>query len=290
LLLLCQSRGFLDNLAAPYGQTLLVLASGVGFLLYTSTVVWELRKRRVALREKNEETTKALLNEKEKKNRKLKRKNKITTRRLFSVDIFITLDIFDRIFWSKSNHKKMKSSTVFLLFAIIVGCIHSIKTPRDHIRKSPNDNNQKMEKDHNKDKKYNPHYFPDEKAVKYKYPKFANFTKVIVPSVYDEFDRFGVPAWATDQKLMEQFGYSVHLYQKLAPNGTNYIRNRGTEGGVYLRYIVDHYHNFPDVAIFVHANPADHSPYWLERIGCINPNATYLNINFMHLHRDTSVW
>lgn len=133
----------------------------------------------------------------------------------------------------------------------------------------------------------NPHYNPD---PKFNFPQNSSFTKVIVPSVYEEFKQHGVPAWVTDPQIMKRFGYSVHLYQKLDPEKPNYIRNRGTEGAVYLRYIVDHYDTFPSVAIFVHASPIHHAPFWLERIGCINPNATYMNINFKHLERTTRVW
>ena len=49
-------------------------------------------------------------------------------------------------------------------------------------------------------------------------------------------------------------GYSVYLYQRLDPSKPNFVKNRGTEGGVFLRYIVDHYDSFPDVAIFVHGS------------------------------------
>ena len=117
------------------------------------------------------------------------------------------------------------------------------------------------------------------------------FQKVLVPAVYDEFVKAGQPSWMTDQAVMERYNYSVFLYQKLDPNAPNYIRyNRGGEVGVYLRYIVDHYNNFPDVAIFVHSRPDAHQPRWLELIGCISPNATYININFDNHHRDTRYW
>eukprot|EP01032_Pedospumella_encystans_P029374 gene29374-33172_t len=73
----------------------------------------------------------------------------------------------------------------------------------------------------------------------------------------------------------------MFTYQKLDPNAPNYFAyNRGTETGVYLKYIVDHYHDFPDVAIFVHAKPYEHQVNWLNMIGCISPNATWFNINY----------
>ena len=94
---------------------------------------------------------------------------------------------------------------------------------------------------------------------------------------------FGTP-------LHERLGYSVFLYQRVDPKKPHYIRNRGTEAGVYLRYIVDHYDNFPDVAIFVHAFPHHHQVVWLEHIGCISPNATYMNFNFAYYNRSSDFW
>ena len=77
--------------------------------------------------------------------------------------------------------------------------------------------------------------------------------KVVVPSVYREWVE-SKPDWVTSEAIQNQYGYEVFLYQKLNSTLTNFIpNNRGTEGGVYLRYIVDHYDNFPDVAIFVHS-------------------------------------
>lgn len=108
------------------------------------------------------------------------------------------------------------------------------------------------------------------------------FRKVVIPSVYDEW-RNGPPDWAVNKTLQSELGFSVFLYQKLDPSGPHYLAfNRGTESGVYLRYIVDHYDDFPDVAIFTHARPEDHQPNWLQHIGCISPTATYYNINNGH--------
>lgn len=106
------------------------------------------------------------------------------------------------------------------------------------------------------------------------------FTKVLVPSVYKEWRR-NSPQWATDPETQKWFNYTVFTYQKLDPNAPNYFEyNRGTETGVYLKYVVDHYDNFPDVAIFVHAKPQKHQPNWLNMVGCISPNATWYNINY----------
>ena len=119
------------------------------------------------------------------------------------------------------------------------------------------------------------------------------FKKVLVQAIYKEWEH-GKPHWVTDRDLQEKLGYSVFAYQKLDPTQPHYFGfNRGTETGVYLKYIVEHYDNFPDVAIFTHAHPHDHQQRWLEMIGYINPNATYYNINFgdsWWVTRDPSNW
>mgnify|MGYP006194796417 FL=1 len=107
------------------------------------------------------------------------------------------------------------------------------------------------------------------------------FHKVIVPATFDEWEREGVPSWANNTEGLRKHGLSVFRYQKLDPSAPNYFGfNRGTETGVYLKYIVDHYDNFPDVAVFVHAHPQSHSSKWLSMVQCISPNATYYNLNY----------
>jgi hypothetical protein len=86
------------------------------------------------------------------------------------------------------------------------------------------------------------------------------------------------PEWAREKSK-----YSVFLYQKHNPHASNYIsHNLGTEAGVYLRYIVDHYDNFPDVALFVHADPFGHNLVWPDYFNCVSSNVSYFNINSYH--------
>lgn len=108
-----------------------------------------------------------------------------------------------------------------------------------------------------------------------------SITKVIVPSIYKEFETDQPPQWLVDRDFQKKHGYTVVHYQKFDPRKLHYISaNRGTEGGVYLRYIVDHYYNFPDVALFVHANPAGHQEKWFDYFQCVKPSITYASINF----------
>lgn len=116
------------------------------------------------------------------------------------------------------------------------------------------------------------------------------FTKVLVPSIYDEYEEIGLPQWIMNETLKKELDYTVFLYQKLHPDQPNFMRNRGTEGGVYLKYIVDHYDNFPDVAIFVQAHPGEHQPHFLNWIRCISPMANFININNNRGCKTTQAW
>lgn len=107
-------------------------------------------------------------------------------------------------------------------------------------------------------------------------------TKIVVPTSYKEFEN-GVPDWITDDTLHHRYGYSVFVYQKVNSSASNFAANQVVEGGAYLRYIVDHYDNFPDVAVFVLANPEDHHPHWLSFLGCLSPKASYFNFNHFDL-------
>ena len=116
------------------------------------------------------------------------------------------------------------------------------------------------------------------------------FEKVLVPAVYKEWYT-APPAWFKEGIIQKKYGFSTFLYQKLNKNKKNYIEtNRGAEGGVFLKYIIDHYDRFPDIAIFVHSYPQQHQKDWIEMMNCIHPKATYMNINFQNMCGSTSEW
>lgn len=112
------------------------------------------------------------------------------------------------------------------------------------------------------------------------------FRKVVVQAVHKEKDV------APSLELQTRYNFSVFSYQKLDPSAPHYMsNNRATEAGVYLKYIVDHYDDFPDVAIFVHAHPHEHQPHWIEMVNCISPTATWYNINeATWIERTPDVW
>lgn len=115
--------------------------------------------------------------------------------------------------------------------------------------------------------------------------------KVIVPAIFHEFDGKTLPSWINSTEMLQTYRYSVYLYQKKDASKPRYIAwNRGTEAGVYLRYIVDHYNHFPDIAVFIHGKPEEHNDHWLDAVRCIRPNATYFTLNFAYLSRNTDYW
>lgn len=118
------------------------------------------------------------------------------------------------------------------------------------------------------------------------------FTKVLIPAIYKEYDGKLLPHWISNQTYLDEHGYSVVIYQKTDPSKPYYLKaNRGSENGYYYRYIVDHYDDFPSVAVFVHGVPSDHQPHFLDMFHCISPNATYMNINFnLRGYRTTENW
>ena len=85
----------------------------------------------------------------------------------------------------------------------------------------------------------------------------------LVIAHYDEWDDLDeMPVWANNSKdprvhpdAPTARGYTVApMYQRRRPESPGYVPNHGYEGGVYLRFVLDHYDNLPDVAVFVQAD------------------------------------
>ena len=85
---------------------------------------------------------------------------------------------------------------------------------------------------------------------------------VVVPAVYDEWDvvdgdaaASGIPTWATpDKKSL----YSMApLYQRREPSEPNFVPNRGYETGAFLKFVIDHYDNLPEITAFVSGDFAE---------------------------------
>ena len=85
----------------------------------------------------------------------------------------------------------------------------------------------------------------------------------LVVAHYDEWDDLDeMPVWANNSKdprvhpdAPTARGYTVApMYQRRRPESPGYVPNHGYEGGVYLRFVLDHYDNLPDVAVFVQAD------------------------------------
>lgn len=68
---------------------------------------------------------------------------------------------------------------------------------------------------------------------------------------------------------------SAHAFTKVVVRG----KAHGAETDVYLKYIVDHYENFPDVALFVEAIGYENQVDLQRTLECINPEATWYKLS-----------
>jgi len=76
---------------------------------------------------------------------------------------------------------------------------------------------------------------------------------------------------------------NVMVYDKENPNNPyNIPVNKGDEASVYLKYIVDHYHNLPDYTFFMHDEEYawHHSGSIIDKYNeAVSSNELYYNIN-----------
>lgn len=116
---------------------------------------------------------------------------------------------------------------------------------------------------------------------------------MLVPSVYKEWSigEGDSPQWYRDKNFIADHGdYDIFLYQKLDPSKERYMEcNRGAENAVYYEYIVSHYENLPEMMIFTHGRPFEHSKNLFDYVKCIAPNATYHSLN-LEMYKCVSVW
>lgn len=73
---------------------------------------------------------------------------------------------------------------------------------------------------------------------------------VLVPAMW--VNSYPVKPWHRE--------YDVCAYQRKNPTAPAYVPNLSFEAGIYLRYIVDHYHALPEIMIFIQedAGPDEH--------------------------------
>lgn len=84
----------------------------------------------------------------------------------------------------------------------------------------------------------------------------------VVIAHYKEWESLEqLPSWTDSDKLnrMSTTSGDVHysvlpLYQRIDPSKPMFVPNYGYEAGIYIRYIVDHYNNLPDLVVFTQAD------------------------------------
>jgi hypothetical protein len=91
----------------------------------------------------------------------------------------------------------------------------------------------------------------DERGTVMNKDKFA-----LVVSVYKEWGENNekVPEWANANASRDNYFVVQPFYQRIEASKPAFVVSKGFESGVYMRYIVDNYHNLPEAVIFVQAH------------------------------------
>ena len=88
-----------------------------------------------------------------------------------------------------------------------------------------------------------------------------NESTVLIVAAFKEWGtRVRAPPWLAAQ-------WPVVVYQRLQPLEPCYVRNHGSEAGIYLHFIVQNYHRLPRVMVFMQADFATSKPqdFWQPR-------------------------
>ena len=108
----------------------------------------------------------------------------------------------------------------------------------------------------------------------------------VVISNYRDFDA-GVPTWLAKMALDPLSPYVPIVYQRTQASSPRYSPNIGGEGAVFVQYVYEHYHNLPNITVFLHPHPEAHATGWQCYLSCIRPNASYINFNSYSFTRRT---
>jgi len=84
-------------------------------------------------------------------------------------------------------------------------------------------------------------------------------------------------------------GIPYAIYNTRDRNSKNFVEDIGREEGVYLQYIINNYHNLPDIIIFIQANPFEHTKKFYEDIENIDELLDKGN-GFYGLGKSLSIW
>eukprot|EP00754_Rhynchopus_humris_P023956 Rhum_TRINITY_DN14852_c6_g1::Rhum_TRINITY_DN14852_c6_g1_i1::g.123393::m.123393 len=86
------------------------------------------------------------------------------------------------------------------------------------------------------------------------------------------------------EKRGEKPDFSTGFAKVAAADGSRYhLTNFGDEATAYLRFIIDHYDDLPDVTVFLHGTPSDHNAAIHDAVACLKPATwfTFLTRSFV---------
>lgn len=90
-------------------------------------------------------------------------------------------------------------------------------------------------------------------------------------------------------RLLNSTVISPFLYQRTRPDAPRFSLNIGQDGGVFIQFVRDYYHNLPNVTILLHAT--NDGPHMLANMYSLRREVDYVNLNLgAWLNRDTNVW
>lgn len=126
-------------------------------------------------------------------------------------------------------------------------------------------------------------------------PAWSPQDMVVVPAVYNRWGALETQAetgsvaysnqrpWALENRKKHR---RVFLYQRLNESEPHFVPNNGYEGSVYLRFIIDHYHNLPPLMVFVQDDYT-----WSGAEDCLNRSMPWTPLASVFVRkRGTSFW
>ena len=131
----------------------------------------------------------------------------------------------------------------------------------------------------------------DERGTVMNDDKFA-----LVVSVYKEWGENNekVPEWANANASRDNYFVVQPFYQRIEASKPAFVVNKGFESGVYMRYIVDNYHNLPEAVIFVQADGCEvdmNAVLPRVTLGILDQAGGFLPLNCLKvMGRSISMW
>ena len=113
-----------------------------------------------------------------------------------------------------------------------------------------------------------------------------NTDLVIVVAAHNEYNLTSLPEW-----MQNDTEATYYVYQRTDPTAPHYSPNFAFEGGVFIQFIFDHYHDLPRRTAFIHSYPNHHNPKWRDWLRCVREDTAWASLNGLFVKdRGTRMW